>query len=192
MTFYAAVEYDWVEKIPRDKSPDQSKQQESLARSVKAQVIKLYANILQFQIRLAKHYSRSGLFRTLEDVGAPEDWKGMIQTIETINTAIRQDLQGMDSSVLLRFEKRFRETSSEMKKDLEVLRHSNPNFERRLTRSFKKIKFNQSFSQLHVAPEAGIEAEKYDTKDRCFEGTQTSIIQRIRNWIESPGPEHIF
>ncbi|GCB26185.1 vegetative incompatibility protein HET-E-1 [Aspergillus awamori] len=174
MTFYAVVEYDWVEKIPRDKSPDQSKQQEALARSVKAQVIKLYANILQFQIRLAKHYSRSGLFRTLQDVGAPEDWKGMIQTIETINTAIRQDLQGMDSSVLLRFEKRFRETSSEIKKDLE------------------KIKFNQSFSQLQIAPEAGIEAEKYDTKDRCFEGTQTSIIQRIRNWIESPGPEHIF
>ncbi|GKZ59388.1 hypothetical protein AnigIFM49718_005264 [Aspergillus niger] len=192
MTFYAVVEYDWVEKIPRDKSPDQSKQQEALARSVKAQVIKLYANILQFQIRLAKHYSRSGLFRTLQDVGAPEDWKGMIQTIETINTAIRQDLQGMDSSVLLRFEKRFRETSSEIKKDLEVFRHSNPGFERRLTRSFKKIKFNQSFSQLQIAPEAGIEAEKYDTKDRCFEGTQTSIIQRIRNWIESPGPEHIF
>ncbi|GLA03797.1 hypothetical protein AnigIFM60653_003811 [Aspergillus niger] len=192
MTFYAVVEHDWVEKIPRDKSPDQSKQQEALARSVKAQVIKLYANILQFQIRLAKHYSRSGLFRTLQDVGAPEDWKGMIQTIETINTAIRQDLQGMDSSVLLRFEKRFRETSSEIKKDLEVFRHSNPGFERRLTRSFKKIKFNQSFSQLQIAPEAGIEAEKYDTKDRCFEGTQTSIIQRIRNWIESPGPEHIF
>ncbi|GKZ73244.1 hypothetical protein AnigIFM50267_009924 [Aspergillus niger] len=146
----------------------------------------------QFQIRLAKHYSRSGLFRTLEDVGAPEDWKGMIQTIETINTAIRQDLQGMDSSVLLRFEKRFRETSSEIKKDLEVFRHSDPGFERRLTRSVKKIKFNQSFSQLQIAPEAGIEAEKYDTKDRCFEGTQTSIIQCIRNWIESPGPEHIF
>ncbi|GLA42606.1 hypothetical protein AnigIFM63309_011149 [Aspergillus niger] len=192
MTFYAVVEYDWVERISAAERPDLSKQQETLARSVRAQVIKLYVNILQFQMRLARHYSCSGLFRALEDLGAPEDWKGMNKTIESINTAIRQDLQGMDSSVLLQFEKRFRESSSELKIDLEVFRHSDLGFERRLTRSSKTIKFNQSFNQLQNAPEAGIEAEKYDTKDRCFEGTQTSIIQRIRNWIESPGPEHIF
>ncbi|OJI85050.1 hypothetical protein ASPTUDRAFT_74528 [Aspergillus tubingensis CBS 134.48] len=98
----------------------------------------------------------------------------MLQTIERINAAIRQDLQGINNTMLLQVEKRFRETSSELKKDLET------------------IIINQSFNRLHIAPEAGIEAEKYDKKDRCFEGTQTSIIQCIRDWIESPGPEYIF
>ncbi|RAK74300.1 WD40 repeat domain-containing protein, partial [Aspergillus fijiensis CBS 313.89] len=46
--------------------------------------------------------------------------------------------------------------------------------------------------RLKIAPEAGIGAEKNDTKDKCFAGTQIGILKKIHGWIQSPGPEHIF
>ncbi|OJJ95247.1 hypothetical protein ASPACDRAFT_47991 [Aspergillus aculeatus ATCC 16872] len=174
LTLYAVVEQNWVQRYSTAETTSRSKQQEALAQTIRAQIIKLYANILLFQIRLARHYSRSSIFRILEDLAAPEDWKGMLQTIEGLDKGIRRDIEAMDSATFLDLDQRFETTSRELKKELET------------------IVDNQIFDRLKIAPEAGIGAEKNDTKDKCFAGTQIGILKKIHNWIQSPGPEHIF
>ncbi|RAH47572.1 uncharacterized protein BO95DRAFT_492889 [Aspergillus brunneoviolaceus CBS 621.78] len=174
LTLYAVVEQNWARRYSTAETTFRSKQQEALAQSIRVQIIKVYANILLFQIRLARHYSRSSIFRVLEDLGAPEDWKGMLQMIVGLDAGIRRDIGAMDSATLLDLDQRFEATSRELKKELET------------------IVDNQIFDRLKIAPEAGIGAEKNDTKDKCFAGTQIGILKKIHGWIQSPGPEHIF
>ncbi|KAJ5710634.1 hypothetical protein N7488_004790 [Penicillium malachiteum] len=51
-------------------------------------VVKFYAAILDYQIRLAKHFSRSGFFRALEDLGTTDDWQSMLETIKTLHDSV--------------------------------------------------------------------------------------------------------
>ncbi|KAJ5720795.1 uncharacterized protein N7483_008729 [Penicillium malachiteum] len=73
---------------------------EELEASIKAQIIHLYTEILKYQMQLAGHLSKSGLFRFFDDLTGSDDWKGMIQGMKDINEGINNSLRSLSAHSL--------------------------------------------------------------------------------------------
>lgn len=56
--------------------------------SLREQTISLYSLILEYQIRLARQFSHSGVFRGIRDLAIADDWPGMVKEIESIDNSI--------------------------------------------------------------------------------------------------------
>lgn len=64
-----------------------------LGASLRGRIVKLYAQVLRYQIRLAKHYAHSSFFRSLQDVFVADNWKEMLVSITDMEDSITGDLE---------------------------------------------------------------------------------------------------
>jgi hypothetical protein len=58
--------------------------------------VKLYSQILEYQIRLAYQYSRHTLSRYFRDVVLADDWKAMLAEVKDFEQSIIKDLREVD------------------------------------------------------------------------------------------------
>jgi hypothetical protein len=71
-----------------------------LKASIKAKTIKLYSQILKYQILLSYQYSRPGLFRFLRDCVIADDWKVKRADLMKTEESIKNDLNAFSSNAL--------------------------------------------------------------------------------------------
>ncbi|KAH8422457.1 uncharacterized protein LDX57_000212 [Aspergillus melleus] len=181
MARYAVMEGNLGDIYLRAKKSKTSKQLQALSRSIKAQTVGLYAKIIEFQMRLARHYSRSGYFRVMRDMVAPEDWKGMRQDIESIDRSVSRDLEEVGNNTLLHIETL-----------LEQHRESTQSLMIKIEKDTEEAKNLRLLSILRVASQARFESPKNDARAKCFRGTQTNVLNHIRSWILSSGEDFIY
>lgn len=102
---YGVVEHNWSDLFSEAKRSKQATELNDLSRSIKSQIVDMYAKTLEFQIRLAWHYSRSGFFRALKNLADPGDWRAMHEALKKLNDDISQDLKVMGDHVLLQIDR---------------------------------------------------------------------------------------
>jgi hypothetical protein len=83
---------------------DLSEALRDLKQSFTTQFVKLYTQILQYQIRLTRQYSRLGVFRYLRDAVIVDDWKTMLADVKTTEEIIRHGIDAVDSHTLSRMD----------------------------------------------------------------------------------------
>lgn len=89
-----------------------------LMKNIRDQTIELYTAILGYQIRLATHFSKSGLWRAFDDLGGSDDWKSKLQEIKEIDQRIQAGLTDNDRGVV---DNRLSKLQANMQKGLELL-----------------------------------------------------------------------
>jgi hypothetical protein len=104
MVRYRVVECTHVEIYTEKADRNTTGPLEELAASIRSQTVKLYATILRYQMRLAKHFSKSGFFRWMEDVGVTDNWKEMLGMVAGIESAIDDDLRTLSRHTLQKIE----------------------------------------------------------------------------------------
>ncbi|KAJ5609901.1 hypothetical protein N7528_009167 [Penicillium herquei] len=97
---YRVMEHSWIKVYSLKTASDREGSIEKLNSSIRSQTVRLYTAVLKFQMRLAKHYLKSGVYRFLEDVIAVNDWNGMMQTITDLDKYITDDLRALSDQAL--------------------------------------------------------------------------------------------
>lgn len=64
-----------------------------LGLRLRERTITLYSQVLEYQIRLTKQLSRSGLFQYMRDIATADDWKEMLTEIKCTDKSI-EDILG--------------------------------------------------------------------------------------------------
>jgi hypothetical protein len=118
---YRVVEAARIQEYCRVSDTTQASLLEKLGASIKNQTVQLYAAILKFQIRLAKHFSRSGVFRFLEDLRVADDWKVMLQNIADLDKCITEDLRALSDHTLQDIETLLNGLQDQMRLSLNVV-----------------------------------------------------------------------
>ncbi|KAJ5703610.1 hypothetical protein N7493_011535 [Penicillium malachiteum] len=157
---------------------------EELEASIKSQIVHLYTEILKYQMQLASHLSKSGLFRFFEDLTGSEDWKGMTQGMKDIDEGIHNSLRSLSAhslkSVQVQVEKIDRgvdelmQTMKETKEELTETRHT------------------QLLSSLNIAEGAMFNSFQDRHRTQCLQGTQTNPLKQVQAWCENPRSKQIY
>ncbi|KAJ5738150.1 hypothetical protein N7493_001305 [Penicillium malachiteum] len=153
--------------------------------SLRENVVKLYAAILDYHIRLAKHFSRSGFFRALEDLRATDDWQSMLDTVTNIHDSISGILRTIRHDMLQGVDHKLGELKRELeksRKDMQEIKHN--------TESTNQ---EQLFKKLNAAQLAVFNAQfRHKTGDVCLKDTQLQIIREIRHWCDESAREVLY
>lgn len=91
------LHYRVVEKTFRSRSKDVSVHSDSdkldLVKNTQDQIVSLYSQILEFQIRLVSYYFRRGFTRYTRDIVTADDWKAMKTNIDASHEGILGKLE---------------------------------------------------------------------------------------------------
>ncbi len=98
-----------------------SKRLRDLYDSVRVKTVKIYSQILAYQLRLACHYSHAGLFRFLRDVAKVDDWKAKLTDLKTMEESINNDLRTLGSHTLIVINDKVSELQNLASKSLALL-----------------------------------------------------------------------
>ncbi|KAL4895858.1 hypothetical protein BDV59DRAFT_211379, partial [Aspergillus ambiguus] len=146
---------------------------EELGASVRAQTVKLYAEILGFQIRLAQHFCKSGYYRFVDDLGVSDDWRDLLQTITSIDKYIAQDLDALGRHTLKDIHREVDKMRRRLGESLDVMAQV-----RDETRETKQIHL---LDRLPVSSGAAFNSNE----------DETNTLSRIQEWYQSPTGESI-
>ncbi|KAL9108807.1 MAG: hypothetical protein Q9227_006464 [Pyrenula ochraceoflavens] len=98
------LHYRVVEKTFRTRSTDlhilPDSEELNLVKNTQDQIVTLYGQILEFQIRLISYYSRHGFTRYARDVFTADDWKAMKTSIDASHESILGKLKVIGDSHL--------------------------------------------------------------------------------------------
>ena len=96
------LHYRVVEKTFRSQSKDLHVHSDSdeldLVKATQDQIVILYSQILEFQMRLVSYYFRSGFTRYTRDLVTADDWKAMKTSIEASHEGIHGKLEVISDS----------------------------------------------------------------------------------------------
>ena len=104
-------------------SPELQHLQE-LKRSFRTKTVDLYAQILEYQIRLAKYLGHSGFCRFFTDLVVTDDWNAMLMNVKDIEGSIKNYLSTHDSSTLKEIHDRVSNLQGQTEQVLESVRVS--------------------------------------------------------------------
>ncbi|KAL2824424.1 hypothetical protein BDW59DRAFT_147633 [Aspergillus cavernicola] len=152
-----------------------------LHESYIAKTVVLYTQILEYQIRLVHHLSRSGLIRAFADLTVKDGWKGLAGSIEetekgivsVLNDLDRATLHNIDQGVETIYElgEKALGMLNELQGDVKVLRQGHT--------SEKENRSLERLSQLYVT---GASFESETTHKSCLQGTRVSLLDKIQEW----------
>ncbi|PWY92996.1 hypothetical protein BO94DRAFT_583239 [Aspergillus sclerotioniger CBS 115572] len=75
-----------------------------LCASIRGKTIRLYSEILQYEIRLAKQYSHGASFHALRDFAVADNWKEMLTSVKTLEQSIKTDLETLGDDTAKRID----------------------------------------------------------------------------------------
>ncbi|OCK83071.1 WD40 repeat-like protein [Lepidopterella palustris CBS 459.81] len=146
--------------------------------------VKLYSQILEYQIRLACQCSRRTLSRYFRDVVLADDWKAMLAEVKGFEQSIIKDLREIDGYTMKVIDNKISESL-----DLQI----------RLREKIESIEKNQRLAEqeryldkLHCAEGAAFNSGRFEHERLCLPNTRTSILNLIYEWSADPRGKHIF
>ncbi|KAJ5726142.1 uncharacterized protein N7483_007499 [Penicillium malachiteum] len=201
---YRVMEESQVQVYSSTTTVNQQGSIEKLSLSIRSQTVRLYTAILKFQMRLAKHYLKSGVLRFLEDAIAVDNWNGMMQTIAGLDKCITDDLRALSDQTLQNIENTINDLQNDVGGLLDVT--SEARDEAKVTFIFdicliydtiklillKAAKQAEQLNSLSYAQNAAFNTYASQQKSGCHPGTQVNILRRIKAWCESPEGEGIY
>ncbi|RAK81228.1 WD40 repeat-like protein [Aspergillus fijiensis CBS 313.89] len=151
---------------------------DSFCSSIREQTIALYTQVLEYQIRLARQFSRSGLFQGIRDLVTADDWLGMTTKIKQTDGSIHTMLAEWSQKTILHIDKTVSSLQEKMDESLSlscgIKQDMNIHRNETLLKSITCV--------------TGAAYGFYDQdKGTCLEGTQVAVLEKIQNW--SIGPE---
>jgi N-terminal domain of NWD NACHT-NTPase len=97
---------------------------QTLKRAFVTKTVDLYAQILEYQIRLAKHIFRSGFCRFFADLVVTDDWKAMLMNVKDIEGCIKEHLSTHDRNTLDKIHDKVSKLHGHNEEVLKILRVS--------------------------------------------------------------------
>ncbi|KAL5610968.1 hypothetical protein FOBRF1_007085 [Fusarium oxysporum] len=190
---YRVIECTHIE-VPVDKNGSSSDGSvEDLEASIKEETVKLYAMILKYQMRLLKHFSRSGFFRWMKDVTVADDWKGMFDAILEIEKAIDLHLGALRGHIPRKFETGVVQLSEQLESARQTMIEARDEA-RTAKQDSQAGQPSRTAKQdsLPIASDAAFNSWGDQHKAKCLDGTQISTLTRIQDWKESSNRETIY
>lgn len=93
---------------------------DSFCSSIREQTIALYTQVLEYQIRLARQFSRSGLFQGIRDLVTADDWLGMTTKIKQTDGSIHTMLAEWSQKTILHIDKTVSSLQEKMDESLSL------------------------------------------------------------------------
>ncbi|KAF7586258.1 hypothetical protein BBP40_009184 [Aspergillus hancockii] len=187
MVRYRVVECTHIEIYAEKPDRSTTEPLEELGASIRSQTVKLYAMILRYQMRLAKHFSKSGVFRWMEDVGVTDNWAEMLGMVVRIESSINDDLRALSRYTLQKVDSEVGRFRDQLNMGMKVM-----------VEARDAAKASEQLQLLNSLPVAG--GASFDSFDSledtatltCLEGTQVSTLTRIEVWNKSSGRDTIY
>src|SRR5271170_7901773 len=143
---YRVVEMTFRDRSARLRVPNDGSMLELIA-DVQKKITALYSQILEFQIRMACHYSSNSWKRYVRDLITSDDWQGMKKAIDISDSGIKEELDIIADvhldSVLSEQTSQFQKFSEKAMPLLESLQSSLNRVERTLAEDPSKAEAKQ-------------------------------------------------
>jgi len=177
------MEDTYLGRRPRNES-DISQQVEHLKVSFTSRIVKLYIQVLQYQIRFARQYSRLGLFQYLRDVIVVDNWKTMLADLKKAEEIIRFDLGAVDGHTLMKIDDSLAKLRKQADKMFTLQMETKAQLE--------TISQRQLLEKLPRADAAFFDSFEDRERPKCLEGTRVDILHEISEWGTIHGDKPIF
>ncbi|EIT74723.1 WD40 repeat protein [Aspergillus oryzae 3.042] len=147
---------------------------------LRERTINLYSQVLEYQIRLTKQLSRSGLFQYMRDIATADDWKEMLTEIKRTDKSI-EDILGDWS----------KKTVQEIHAEITSMKRE---VERQLNIVLDTINTQAAQDQLDILhPVTRAAFGSYEqARETCLVGTQVPLLQLIQDWSNDAQGEPIL
>ncbi|PYI24418.1 hypothetical protein BO99DRAFT_321342 [Aspergillus violaceofuscus CBS 115571] len=156
--------------------PGKSERMTSVDRfcsSIREQTISLFKQVLEYQIRLARQFSRSGLFQGIRDMVTADDWLGMTTNVEQIDKSIHTMLAEWSQKTIQHIDATVASMQEKMDKSLS------------LAIGIKKdmnIQHNEALLKSMTCVTSAAYGFYDQDKGTCLEGTQVAVLEKIQQW----------
>ncbi|KAL4734411.1 hypothetical protein BDV11DRAFT_174791 [Aspergillus similis] len=155
-----------------------------LGAALRSRIVMMYAQVLKYQIRLAKHYGHSTFFRSLRDLAVTDNWKDMLLTITDMEKGISGDLEIVAGHTIRGIDRKVEELGHLMNESLRVANET-----RDEVKASKQLYLLESLPWATGAIFGSFEDQH---KPLCLEGTQTHTLKQIGDWCKDPEAKPIF
>ena len=169
---------------------------------MRIKTVKVYSQILEYQLRLARQCSHAGLFRFLRDVAKVDDWKAKLTDLKTMEESINKDLRTLGGHTLIAIDDKVSELQNLASKSLALLGETRVAVEVRtpfrglrltLIAYWQDVKQTQLLGKLPRAMRAGFNSSHVNSNPpKCLEGTRVDVLRQIQDWSESYGEDCIL
>ncbi|KAL4907027.1 hypothetical protein BDW74DRAFT_176626 [Aspergillus multicolor] len=149
-----------------------------LGAGLRARIVKLYAQVLRYQMRLAKHYAHSTFFRSMRDLAVADNWKELLASITDMEKGISGDLEILTGHTIKAIDSKVDELKHLMDESLRVATETKD--------QVKSSKEDQLLNKLPFAAGATFGSREGEHESLCLQGTQMDTLTKIRNWCEDP------
>ncbi|XHG02621.1 hypothetical protein AWENTII_005966 [Aspergillus wentii] len=162
----------------------------NLHSQLKDQIVDIYAQILKYQIYLARRCSRNSTKSIFRDALALDNWEGMLETLQKTERNINEAVQKIDHKTLNMVDKK----ADEMKCNLDKILMGIGRIESHID----VLAQENALARLreHRVKYAAYNAAMIDGKDteptKCHPETRKEILDQIQTWGNGDGSEFIF
>ncbi|KAI9926518.1 hypothetical protein MW887_004286 [Aspergillus wentii] len=154
----------------------------SLVVSISEKTVSLYMHVLRYQMRLARQYSHSAVFRYIRNVGGIDDWKEMIATIRDIDSIIKDKLSAVSNDTVQDIKHAVSKLHEKMNSSLLLAAETRDDVHRN----------ERLLDSLPRVARAAYGFDHQDHGSRCLQGTQVDILKKIQDWTNDPSGKPIL
>ncbi|OJJ32237.1 hypothetical protein ASPWEDRAFT_161656 [Aspergillus wentii DTO 134E9] len=159
---------------------------QALEASARESMIKLYARILEYEIRFALYLSKKKPWRFLSNLTVSDDWNGILKDIDSNQEEIRKDLEAINSTEWKNIEKMTDNWNSISRSLQEQLKRNEEDRERDA-----KNRLRDRLDSIPFAPGAA-----FDSRDNqhstCLGNTRVELLAIILAWAQCDDEKEIF
>ncbi|PMD14340.1 WD40 repeat-like protein [Hyaloscypha hepaticicola] len=163
-----------------------SHQQRDLGLQLRTKTIRLYVQVLKYQIYVARQYSRAAFFRLLRDIVVVDGWRDMLGAMKKTKKSIDEDLWTFDIGVVGKIDSKILQLqgkADDIFDDIQILKQKQQVADQRLllaTLPFANYAAFNTFDKNAPRP------------PKCHDGTRVEILEEIQRWGEGDGDSCIF
>ncbi|KAI9372968.1 hypothetical protein BJX61DRAFT_542167 [Aspergillus egyptiacus] len=176
MVRFKVIEITRIEIYRRTTGASPSEPLEDLGAALRARIVTLYAQVLRYHIRLARHYAHSSFFRALRDLAVADNWKDMLVSIADMENGINGDLEIFAGHTIQEIDRKVEELGHKIEESLKLASEMRDD-----VKASKEHSLLESLPCAHGAIFGSLEDQH---KSLCLEGTQTHTLSQIRSWCE--------
>ncbi|KAK4074995.1 uncharacterized protein Triagg1_4659 [Trichoderma aggressivum f. europaeum] len=168
------------------------------------QIIDLYRQILEFQIKNVLRFYRNWLANVGRDISGSDDWKGMLTVIKDLELTMIRDWSNLNSvasrKALEAIDEATQQSCSDIQSLLSIARQHIQVSTEHLEISSKHLKIHERTNQLledHPIELPAVSQARYDSADvqdspKCESGTRANIQGTIIQWANKDSAEPLF
>lgn len=98
-----------------------SRTTQDLHKHLRTNIIHMYSMILNYQICVTRHYSKSKVFQSVNNIVVRNDWDGMLRNISTIHTNIIQSLDHKQRDTVKKIDQKMTYLQADIERGLQEI-----------------------------------------------------------------------